>query len=86
MDRRQLNMHIGNRLRAERSGRGLTLMQLAGLCGVSYQQIHKYESGRISISASTLFRIADALSVSIVELFPPGLPASPRTRTQAQPA
>ena len=32
----------------------LTLQDLAGACGVTFQQVHKYESGLCSLSASQL--------------------------------
>ncbi len=43
----------------------LTLQDLAKACGVSFQQIHKYESGICSLSASQLWAIAQALEVPV---------------------
>lgn len=54
---------IGERLRAARVASGLTLDELAGALGVSYQLIQKYECGATRLSAARLIEAGRALSV-----------------------
>jgi transcriptional regulator with XRE-family HTH domain len=70
MHRDDVNRHIGRQLKLERRRRGLTQSNLAGVCGVTFQQIQKYEAGIVTISAGTLWKLADAMSISVGELFP----------------
>jgi transcriptional regulator with XRE-family HTH domain len=59
---------IGERLRAERHARGLSLRDLAEKLGVSPSLISQIETGRARPSVNTLYAIANELSVSIDEL------------------
>jgi transcriptional regulator with XRE-family HTH domain len=52
------------RLRLRRRLLDLTQTELASVCGVSFQQIQKYESGSNHISAAMLWRLAGALGVN----------------------
>lgn len=60
-----LDKAIGERLRALREARGLTQAALAARCGLSFQQIQKYERGINRISASRLYAFAAALGVDV---------------------
>ena len=60
---------IGRRLRSRRRLMGLSQVSLAQTCGVTFQQIQKYETGAVAISASRLWRLASALEVSISYFF-----------------
>jgi len=55
---------VGGRLRLRRKMLGLTQEQLAAECGLTYQQIHKYESGQSRISVSRLLQLSALLEVS----------------------
>lgn len=59
---------LGPRLRALRTQRGLTLVQLAGKSGLSHPFLSQLERGRARPSMTSLERIAAALSTSVVEL------------------
>jgi transcriptional regulator with XRE-family HTH domain len=59
-----INGHVGARIRERRIMLGLAQPQLAEVIGVSYQQLHKYESGKNRVSAGRLFEIARALGVA----------------------
>ncbi len=72
----ELERSIGERLKSARLYRRMTLAALAAELGLTYQQIHKYETGRNRISASTLFRIADALGFDPSFFFPAGRPTA----------
>jgi transcriptional regulator with XRE-family HTH domain len=58
----------GARLRQLRAERALTLRALAEISGVSYDTINKLELGRRPAHASTIRKLADALSVESKEL------------------
>ncbi len=60
-----IDLHLGKRLRRRRRLLGLTQQQLAGACGVRFQQIQKYECGANRISAARLFQLAEALEVPV---------------------
>ena len=59
---------MGERLRAARQARGLTLRELAQRLSVSPSMISQIETGRASPSVSTPYSIADELNVSLDEL------------------
>jgi transcriptional regulator with XRE-family HTH domain len=67
--------HIGRAIRTRRRLVDMTQQKLAARCGVSFQQIQKYEAGEASIYAARLWAIARALDVSIAYFF-----ESPQTR------
>ena len=59
---------MGERLRAVRRARGLSLRELAKQLDVSPSLISQVETGRASPSVSTLYAIAQVLSVSVDDL------------------
>jgi transcriptional regulator with XRE-family HTH domain len=61
----RLDLHIGKRLRARRRLLGLTQGDLGRRIGVRFQQIQKYECAANRTSASTLWRLAIALGVTV---------------------
>lgn len=64
-----IDAYVGQRLRLCRTQRGLTQEQLAGLLGVTFQQVQKYERGSNRISASRLWDLSKALDVPIGYFF-----------------
>jgi DNA-binding transcriptional regulator YiaG len=60
-----LQARIGAAIRRRRRAIDVTLLDLAKVCGVSFQQVQKYESGACSISAAQLWTIAQALQQPI---------------------
>jgi len=60
---------IGRRIRNRREHMQLTLKEVAELCGVGYQLIHKYESGRVQISAYRLWQLAHIMKVQVGYFF-----------------
>ena len=59
---------VGERIRALRRARGLTLVQLAGLADLSHPFLSQIERGLARPSLASLERIAHALGASQVEL------------------
>ena len=64
---------VGRRLRTRRRLLGKTQQQLAAACGVTFQQVQKYECACCRISVAMLWRLACALEVDIGYFFA-GLP------------
>jgi transcriptional regulator with XRE-family HTH domain len=65
-----LDSLIGAKVRAYRKARGLTQSQLAEACGVSFQQVQKYERGVNRVSASMLIRISEYLKIPVIDFLP----------------
>ena len=79
---------LGDRLRAARTARGLSLRALAEKLGVSPSLISQVERGRARPSVNTLYAMARALDVSLDELLfvdarPSPLGDAPRTAPTA---
>ena len=60
---------IGRRLRARRRLLGVSQQALGAACGVTFQQIHKYESAVCRLSAAMLWRLSNALDVEVGYVF-----------------
>lgn len=61
-------MRTGQSLRAVRRRRGLTLDELSALCGVSRDDLGKYERGQMTPRPGTVARIALALDIPIADI------------------
>jgi transcriptional regulator with XRE-family HTH domain len=60
---------LGRRLRTRRRMLNLTQQGLGERCGVTFQQIQKYESGANRLSASRLWALSEALGVPVSYFF-----------------
>ena len=61
--------NIGNRLRALRKEKGLSLMELSKRAGCSISYLSMVENGKVNPSVSKLKKITDILGITIIELF-----------------
>jgi transcriptional regulator with XRE-family HTH domain len=78
---------VGERLRELRRFRRCTLRTVATRSGLSESFLSQVERGRSSASISSLRRIADALGVSMADLFEPdGVPGPSVLRRDERPA
>ncbi|MBP3398043.1 MAG: helix-turn-helix domain-containing protein [Alphaproteobacteria bacterium] len=68
-----IDEHIGQRMQLRRVMLGMSQKDLAKICGVTFQQIQKYESAGNRISASRLFELSVALETPVAFFFA-GLP------------
>jgi transcriptional regulator with XRE-family HTH domain len=66
--RKALSVQIGRRCRARRKELGWTQRNLANLTGLSEQTVRQCEGGHILVSLETLYRLADALQISLASL------------------
>ena len=64
----QLDLALGAAIRLRRRTLGISQEMLAEQCGVSFQQIQKYENGANRISFSRLAQIATALHCRVSDL------------------
>lgn len=60
-----IDIHVGSRVRARRTGLGISQTKLGDVLGVTFQQVQKYENGGNRIGASNLFRISKALDTNV---------------------
>jgi transcriptional regulator with XRE-family HTH domain len=63
-----LDRALGNAIRLRRRSLGLTQEQLASACGISFQQVQKYENGANRVSFSRLVQVARALECRVTDL------------------
>jgi transcriptional regulator with XRE-family HTH domain len=83
----QADVDVGERLRALRRSRRATLRTVAERSGLSESFLSQVERGRSSASIESLRRVADALGVSMADLFEPGGLPGPRVlRRDERPA
>lgn len=71
----EVDFHIAQRIQLRRVMLGMSQTDLAKLCGVSFQQIQKYESAGNRIPAARLFDLSQALETSVAFFFS-GLPGN----------
>ena len=77
-----VDRHIAKRLQLRRVMLGYSQSDLARKCGVSFQQIQKYETAGNRIPAARLFDLSQAMETSVAFFFL-GLPGNfpPETKT-----
>jgi transcriptional regulator with XRE-family HTH domain len=63
-----LSRKFGQRLKAVRLMRGYSQEKLAGLIGLSFQQVQKYESGANRISIPALMEICEVLEAHPMDI------------------
>jgi len=74
--------HIGQRLQLRRVMLGLSQKDLADACGISFQQLQKYEVANNRISASRLFELSTVLETPMSFFFL-GLPGNVPEETRS---
>jgi transcriptional regulator with XRE-family HTH domain len=63
-----LDVALGSRVRIRRKEMGISQNDLAQACGITFQQVQKYEHGTNRISFSRLVEISAALECSVGDL------------------
>jgi transcriptional regulator with XRE-family HTH domain len=76
---------IGRRLRARRRLLDLTQRDVAANCGLTFQQIQKYEAGQVAIPVARLVALARVLRAP-VSAFVDDLAEAGASRLEAEPA
>lgn len=80
----EVDFLVGRQLRRRRRLMGLTQQELGAACGISFQQVQKYECANNRMSVAILWRFACALEVDISYFFTGA--AQRRAELQAIPA
>jgi putative molybdopterin biosynthesis protein len=81
----EVTASTGANLRLARQARGFSQQQLASMAGVSRQAVSAVESGHSDPSLRVALALAQALGLSVEELFGPGEPATPVTAVSVAP-
>jgi transcriptional regulator with XRE-family HTH domain len=63
-----LDRALGAAIRLRRRSLSITQEQLANACGISFQQVQKYENGTNRVSFSRLVQISRALDCRVTDL------------------
>jgi transcriptional regulator with XRE-family HTH domain len=63
-----LNVASGCRIRLYRQAAGLTLAELGARCGITFQQVQKYQTGANRITFARLVELANALGSDVCDL------------------
>ncbi len=61
---------VGQNIRTTRLAAGMSQTELGNACGITFQQIQKYENGSNRVGGSRLMQIAEALKVPAASLLP----------------
>ncbi|HEX3364730.1 helix-turn-helix transcriptional regulator [Phenylobacterium sp.] len=64
-----VDIMVGRRLRARRRLLGYSQQNLGQACGVTFQQIHKYEAAVCRMSAVMLWKLSQVLEVDVGYFF-----------------
>jgi transcriptional regulator with XRE-family HTH domain len=70
-EREATSVNVGGRLRELRESRGISMRTLATRSGLSANALSMIERGKTSPSVSTLYKLSDALGISITSFFGP---------------
>lgn len=65
----RIDAHVGQRLKKRRKQLGYSQEYLANKCGITFQQIQKYERGQNRMGSSRLYQICQILEVPITYFF-----------------
>ncbi|HEW2741899.1 TPA: helix-turn-helix domain-containing protein, partial [Streptococcus pneumoniae] len=84
MDKEQIAIVIGEKIKQYRLANGWTQQELGAKIGISKNAIGNYEKGFRSPKKNTMFDLANAFNVSIDDLFPPIQKDTPPTAPQIQ--
>ena len=78
----EVDRHIAQRLQLRRVMLGMSQSDLAQRCGLSFQQIQKYETANNRIPAARLFDLSQALETPVAFFFS-GLPGNLPAETKS---
>jgi transcriptional regulator with XRE-family HTH domain len=65
----EINLAVGKRLAVRRKELRLSLAQVSRRCGVSLQQIHRYEIGHTPLSVAMLVQLSKCLDAPLSYFF-----------------
>lgn len=59
---------VGNKVKALRKSRGITIRKLGEMCDMDFSNLSRFENGQKDVHILTLKHIADTLGVSVSDL------------------
>ena len=65
----EIRLLLGKRIRSLRKSKGLTQQELGERADINHKFLGEIERGRQNATVGTLVKIADALSIDIIEVF-----------------
>lgn len=68
MDKKELLLKLGNKIRYERMRKGLSQEELAEFANVNMRSISTIECGVTDIKFSTLYKISQTLDISLTSI------------------
>ena len=69
MDEVELNRLLGKKIKELRTKKNISQFQLGVECGFEKSNMSRIEAGRTNPTINTLFKISQALNISVMELF-----------------
>src|SRR5262245_27875798 len=69
LTKRDVDAHVGRRLRMRRTMMGLSQEAVARSVGITFQQVQKYEKGSNAMNASRLYEFARLMNISVSYFF-----------------
>lgn len=69
MSKRDVDAHVGKRLKLRRTMMGLSQEAVAKAVGITFQQVQKYEKGANAMNANRLFEFARFMNVPVAYFF-----------------
>lgn len=68
MDKEILKRKVGLKIRSIREGKNLSIMDLADMLDIEYNNLIRIEKGRTNPTIITLYKIGQALNVKLPEI------------------
>ena len=78
-----VDLHVGSRIRQQRTLLGMSQTDLGEAVGISYQQCQKYEKGANRVSASMMWEFCKVLGIEVAALFEGYREQTPRRRPRS---
>lgn len=69
MHKKDIDAHVGKRLRMRRTMMGLSQEALAKAVGITFQQVQKYEKGANAMNANRLYEFAKCMNIPVAYFF-----------------
>lgn len=69
MQKKDIDTHVGKRLRMRRTMLGLSQEALAKAVGITFQQVQKYEKGANAMNANRLYEFAKCMNIPVAYFF-----------------
>ena len=69
MTKKTLQINVGKQIQKLRESKGISQQDLAAKCNFEKSNMSRLEAGRVNPTLSTLEKVANALDITLTELF-----------------